>query len=113
MCNLTDRSPSRGVYYGDLAYGRAEGNTPKPNKDYVACVDENGVPSNMPCVRLVLVTGRDPEVWKKDPAVKEAKKWPLDGNWHANNVVLTTFKELYDSGRIRSNIRLRIGKELF
>ncbi len=113
-CLLTDRSPSRGVYYGDLTYGRVNGNKGfERGKDFTANIGEHGVPNNMPAVRLVLVEPRDPEVWKKDPNIKEAKKRRIDGSQHAINLTMTMFKELYDNGSLRANFKLRTGKSMF
>lgn len=109
--NITDRSPGKGVYQGDLAYGRANGDMPVKDRDFSAHVQEDGKPKNKPCCQLVLTLPRDPTLWRKDPAIKEAKKQDTSGNQHATNVLLTTFVDCQRT--LRANLSLTIGRQRF
>ena len=74
---LVDMSPNRGVYEGDLKYGRCNGNVPEFHKDFPAD-PVNGEPRNKPVIPLKLVQPRDQRVWQADSldhlAIKMAKQ---------------------------------------
>jgi len=103
---LKDPHPTRGVFEGDLAYGRAFGNNPDKRKDYAADrVD--GVAQNKPIAPLVLVAPRDPELWRRDKRVVKAKR-TLDNSQHGVNQMIKSYYEMLDY--MKANIHLTVGK---
>lgn len=103
---LTDLSPGTGVYEGDLAYGRRDGNVYKRHNDYSADRGD-GQAKNLPVMPLRLVRGRNPLLWKKDPKVKEAKK-SVSESQHYKNYVIETYR--VTKAALKCNVRLKVGK---
>lgn len=98
---------SVGKYEGDLKYGRANGSNPDKGKDYAAERNADGTPQNRAIAPLVLVQKRDPQVWKKDPNVKQAKK-ALDNSQHGVNYLIQSYSAMNEY--MRANIHLTIGR---
>lgn len=63
--SIEDPSPLRGVYEGDLKYGRACETVVITGKDFQANRSEDGQAVNKPVVSLPMQSKRDAEVWKK------------------------------------------------
>lgn len=63
--SIEDPSPLRGVYEGDLKYGRACETVVVHGKDYQANRDESGIAKNIPVVSLPYQSRRDADIWKK------------------------------------------------
>jgi len=104
---INDYAPGTGVYEGDLRYGRKSGNEFVKHKDFAAN-RQDGIASNAPVMPLTLVEPRDPQVWKKDPRVKEVKKSTDNAQYVTNHLL-----DLYASwgSKLRSNIHLTVGKQ--
>lgn len=100
MSRLVDPSPGTGVCTGDLRYGRCNGNTPVKNKDFAG-------EDNQPISRVVLVSPRDPQVWRRDDRVKKFR------NKSSSQFAVNYLIESYCSAvpTLRSNITLKIGKQ--
>lgn len=99
---LVDYSPGDGIYRGDLVYGRCNGTTPVMHKDF----SSDG--RNKPIAPLVLVEKRDPEIWSKDPELKDKKKLEPDDFEYVKVHLVGRYVQNHD--RLRSNIHLVVGK---
>lgn len=103
MTKINDPSLRTGVFIGDLAYGKCNGNMPERNGDYTGSINE-------PVCKLVLVQPRDPRIWSKDPMVKEARKYVVNDQFLIHGVV----KAYMDNVKtMRSNMHLTVGKQRF
>ena len=100
---LKDPSPRTGVYTGDLAYGRMNGAVPNKHGDYSGA-------SNKPIMPLTLVRPRDPHMWKRDPLVKEARKYVSESQVLKNSLINTFMENLK---HLRANYHLTVGKQRF
>ena len=99
MSKLIDMSLRTRVFRGDLKYGRTSNGIAVKGKDFTG-------EDNAPVVPLVLVEPRDPQVWRKDNRIKEAKKQV--GSQHSINRII----EAYQTANLRSNITLKVGKQV-
>lgn len=106
MKKLIDKALGRGIYEGDLRYGRAFGNQIKHHNDYPA--DRiNGEATNKPIVGLQLVEPVDVSLFKRDPKVKVMKK-SLDNSQHSVNYIIQSYGHFIN--HMKANISLRVGK---
>ncbi len=96
---LLDRSQGKGIYEGDLKYGRKLGDSYIKGQDFPSA-DGN----NQPVVPLTLVEKRDPRVWRKDKAIKTAKKH-VDNSQHGINYVLKVYRSCL------ADMKLTVGKQ--
>mgnify|MGYP001810760383 CR=1 FL=1 len=106
MSKLVDYAPGTGVFEGDLRYGRACGLEAKRHQDYPA-ERVDGVAKNAPLAPLVTVKPRDPNVWRKDPKVKQVRK-KVTNSQHAVNTIIETYSAA--QANLRANITLIVGK---
>lgn len=97
---INDPSLRTGVYEGNLAYGRCNGNMPDKHGDYSGA-------HNKPISPLTLIRTRDPNVWKRDPLVKEARKFMIETQSLKNGVINAYMENLK---RLRANFHLTVGK---
>jgi len=106
---INDPAPGMGSFEGDLKYGRAHGTNNEKGKDFAAD-RQNGVATNLPVMPLRLVQPRDPEIWRRDLRVSEARK-NLDNSQHGVNYLIQCFQSNLND--MRSNLKLKIGKQRF
>jgi len=98
---LVDLSPRKGVFVGDLKYGRCNITTSERGHDFAG-------EENAPIAPLVLVANRDPEVWRRDSRLKEARRKTRTSQY-LDNQLLNSYIENVD--QMRANIHLTIGKQ--
>lgn len=71
---ILDPALGRGIFEGDLKYGRVS-KTDNMHKDYPAeRVGGTGEARNCPIAPLILQGGRDPKVWKRDVRLSKIPK---------------------------------------
>lgn len=97
---LIETASKTGVFKGDLRYGRCQGRFYDKKRDYVG--DENQL-----VMPLITVEPRDPNVWKKDPSIKSAKKKVVHSQ-HLTNLFVTAY--LDNEQHLKSNFTLVAGK---
>lgn len=105
---IVDQSIDKGVYKGDLAYGRADGNVPVRGRDFTAEPDEDGNARNLPAAPLVLVKERDPSVWARDPMIKKVKR-DVGQFQYSVNQFIRSYKENVD--HLKANIHVTVGRQ--
>lgn len=105
---IVDQSTNKGVYKGDLAYGRANGNVPVRGRDFTAEPDEDGNARNLPAAPLILVKERDPNVWTKDPMIKQVKR-DVGQFQYSINQFINSYRENAD--HLRANIHVTVGRQ--
>lgn len=109
MSRITDYAPEHGAHEGaDLAYGRANGETPEHGKDYPANRDESGHAQNKPIMSRKLIEQRDVALWTKDESVKDAKR-DVGSSQHYINYMITMY--VSNLRYLRANMHLKVGKQ--
>jgi hypothetical protein len=104
---IEDRSVGTGVFTGDLKYGRMFGKNFEKHKDFAA-EHVNGIAQNQPVVPLITVQPRDPNCWKKDPSVKQAKR-VVDNSQHSVNYIVQSYREMLN--HMKANIHITVGRQ--
>lgn len=122
MSKIEDYSNGRGVYQGDLKYGRTvNGATFKVvdgKKEHYRDVPSHikeGVEQNPPAYCMPEVQPRDPEVWRKDSSVDFFKRGVNSRQLMHELVVqelVDTYKHVKNQLQKKSNIRLKVGKKV-
>jgi hypothetical protein len=113
---LVDYAEGKGVYQGDLKYGRTiEGERVKGKDSPSHKVD--GVEQNPPVVALKLIQPRDPYVWTRDTRLKGVKNPQTNLQKIMRDLtpgvttdeVVSIFKK--NVKNLRANISLKVGKD--
>jgi hypothetical protein len=113
---IVDYTDGRGVYQGDLKYGRTVNGERVKGKD-VSSHRVDGVEQNPPIAGLALVQPRDPYVWTRDTRLKGVKnpKTNLQKVMRdllpgvSQGEVVDIFKK--NVKNLRANISLKVGKD--
>lgn len=112
---VRDQSPRTGVFEGDLKYGRLSADGVAANRqDYSSGRnpdDPDSKVTHYPAMPLKLVEPRDPTLWTKDPAVKDAKRSIADsqGDMKDLNQIMNIYKA--SCTRKSINFHLTVGKQ--